>query len=101
MFSFVFIVRTVLTLRCNEPIKDASVLVNGKPYHPNCFSCSTCHKAIGDDGVGDDVDDGADDVVMLMTVVMMVVMKVVMMVVMMVMNRTSVISTLCNNDLLS
>ena len=40
------------------------MLVNGKPYHPNCFSCSTCHKAIGDDmtdGVCDDVDDVGDD----------------------------------------
>ena len=59
-----------LTLRCNEPIKDASVLVNGKPYHPNCFSCSTCHKAIGDD----------------MTVLVMMLMTVVLMVVMLVMN---------------
>ena len=76
-----FTVRTVLTLRCNEPIKDASVLVNGKPYHPNCFSCSPCHKAIG--------DDMTVLVMMLMTVVMMVVMK-----------RTSVKSTLVNNELL-
>ena len=80
MFSFVFIVRTVLFVRCNEPIKDASVLVNGKPYHPNCFSCSTCHKAIGDD----------------MTVLVMMLMTVVMMVV----KRTSVKSTLVNNELL-
>merc|ERR1711971_163563 len=29
---------------CNQPIKDASVLVNQKPYHPTCFSCSTCQK---------------------------------------------------------
>ena len=81
---FVFIVRTVLTLRCNEPIKDASVLVNGKPYHPNCFSCSTCHKAIGDD----------------MTVLVMMLMTLVMKVVMLVMKRTSVKSTLVNNELL-
>ena len=80
MFSFVFIVRTVLVLRCNEPIKDASVLVNGKPYHPNCFSCSTCHKAIGDD----------------MTVLVMMLMTVVMLA----MKRTSVKSTLVNNELL-
>ena len=33
--------------RCNQPIKDASVLVNQKPYHPTCFSCSTCQKPIG------------------------------------------------------
>merc|ERR1712032_85492 len=32
---------------CNQPIKDASVLVNQKPYHPTCFSCSTCQKPIG------------------------------------------------------
>jgi len=31
---------------CNQPIKDASVLVNQKPYHPTCFSCSTCQKPI-------------------------------------------------------
>merc|ERR1712156_951827 len=31
---------------CDKTIEDASVLVNGKPSHPNCFSCSTCHKAI-------------------------------------------------------
>ena len=79
-----FIVRTVLVLRCNEPIKDASVLVNGKPYHPNCFSCSTCHKAIGDD----------------MTVLVMMLMTLVMKVVMLVMKRTSVKSTLVNNELL-
>ena len=74
-------VRTVLFVRCNEPIKDASVLVNGKPYHPNCFSCSTCHKAIGDD--------------------MTVLMVMLMMVVRLVMKRTSVKSTLVNNELLS
>jgi len=31
---------------CSQPIKDASVLVNQKPYHPTCFSCSTCQKPI-------------------------------------------------------
>ena len=38
----------ILLLRCDQPIKDASVLVNQKPYHPTCFSCSTCQKPIGE-----------------------------------------------------
>ena len=37
-----------LLSRCNQPIKDASVLVNQKPFHPTCFSCSTCQKPIGE-----------------------------------------------------
>lgn len=32
---------------CSQPIKEGSVLVNKQPYHPSCFTCSSCGCAIG------------------------------------------------------
>lgn len=32
---------------CEQPIKDSSVLVNQRPYHPACFACSSCNTPIG------------------------------------------------------
>jgi len=33
--------------RCDQPIKEGSVLVNKKPYHPECFLCEMCNQIIG------------------------------------------------------